>query len=188
MKPGFRSIPFWNRWYKPVVPGSIWEEVVMTCPRACCLPICLTHDLKRNLLMFLQVPQPVSLGRSACPWDLPSLLNHRVPPKNSPLPMQTEPAPYCALWSCIFLPSVLHPSGKAYNVWLAVAKLLPALRDSSSMVEREAQTWSQKPRLIVSRLKVLSVEGLLWARHSSQCWANIIPFNSQSLENLNAPQ
>lgn len=57
-------------------------------------------------------------------------------PKNSPLPMQTEPAPYCALWSCIVLPLVLHPSGKAYDIWLAAAKLLPTLRDGPYDRER----------------------------------------------------
>lgn len=94
----------------------------MICPRACCLPVCLTHDLQRKLLMFLQVPQPASLGSAFPPKP-------QSTPKNSPLPMQTEPTSYCALWSCIVLPLVLPPSGKVYDVWLAAAKLLLTLRD-----------------------------------------------------------
>lgn len=113
---GFRSISFWNWWYKPLVPGSLWEEVVMICFRVYRLPVCDSWLVEKTAHVPTGAstifPGQVSLS---CPWGLPSPVNLRVPQQNSPLRMQTEPAPCYALWSCLFLPLVLHPSGKAYG-------------------------------------------------------------------------
>lgn len=109
---GFRSISFWNWWYKPVVPGSIWEEVVMICFRVYRLPVCDSWLVEETAHVptgaSASSPGQVSLSvRSAFPSK------PQRTPKHSPLQKQTEPAPFSALWSCVFLPSVLHPSGKA---------------------------------------------------------------------------
>lgn len=82
-------------WFKLAVPASIWEEVVMVCPRAYRFPASRWLSLQRRLLMFLQAPLQVSLGRSAWLWDFPPVVlpaNHGAPLQNT-FQMQAAPAP-----------------------------------------------------------------------------------------------